>query len=190
VYPQHSYASAFLPSVTVAVGKVFICLWPSTVRCALLSELKHLFTASTSYPAWKPSFPYLLSASASATLNPSSKCSFSSFLADGDDLASLSYQKLFYSPDGRRPPPTPRAGNCPYPGLLPSLSATPLPFYRYPPTYTDRHRHPRYIVVVLGTIPHSNGDIWQDYSGTASQHIRGDAGCRLDFVPRGWHTGQ
>jgi hypothetical protein len=103
------------------------CLWPSTFRCALLSALKHLSTASTSYPAWKRSFPYSLSASASATRNPSSNCYFSSFLADGDDPTSMSYQELSYSTDGRRPTPIARARKFPYPGLLPSLSATPLP---------------------------------------------------------------
>jgi hypothetical protein len=113
------------------------CLWTSTVRCALLSALKHLSTASTSYPAYKRSFPFSLRASASATRNRSFNCYFSSFLADGDDPASMSYQEPSYSTDGRRPTPTPRARNCPYPGLLPSLSATPLPFYRYPPTHTQ-----------------------------------------------------
>jgi hypothetical protein len=48
VYPQHSYASAFLPSVTVAVGKVFIlssaidCQMRTSQRAQTLIHSEHV----------------------------------------------------------------------------------------------------------------------------------------------------
>jgi hypothetical protein len=181
VYPQHSYASAFLPSVTVAVGKVFILSLAIDCQMRTSQRYQTLIHSEHVVPRLEAVVPLLVELF--GVCNTQSVQLFFLVLLGRRRLPCPVISRTLLFPGRTETDTHHRARNCPYPGLLPNLSATPLPFYRYPPTHTDPHRHPLYRLCPWYHSPFKWKYIWKDYSGGACQLIRGDAGCRLEFVP-------